>query len=48
MDAEGELAPGEALAIRVAAVEHDVRVYGCPPDDVVTQPRPGSAGRRVR
>ena len=48
MDAEGELAPGEALAIRVAAVEQDVRVYGCPPDDVAHEPRPGSAGRRVR
>lgn len=34
-DVDGNLAPGEALAIRVAAVEHDVRVYGCPPDDVL-------------
>ena len=33
--ADSELLPGEALAIRVAAVDHDVRVYGCPPDDVV-------------
>jgi hypothetical protein len=33
--AESALLPGEALAIRVAAVEQDVRVYGCPPDDVV-------------
>jgi hypothetical protein len=29
------LAPGEALAVSVAAVEQNVRVYGCPPDDVV-------------
>ncbi len=33
--ADSELLPGEAMAIRLAAVEHDVRVYGCPPDDVV-------------
>jgi hypothetical protein len=33
--ANSDLLPGEALAVRLAAVEHDVRVYGCPPDDVV-------------
>jgi hypothetical protein len=33
--ADSELLPGEALAIRLAAVDHDVRVFGCPPDDVV-------------
>jgi len=33
-DVDGNLAPGEALAIRVAAVDHDVRLYRCPPDDV--------------
>jgi hypothetical protein len=32
--ADSELLPGEALAIRMAAVEQDVRVFGCPPDDV--------------
>jgi hypothetical protein len=32
---DSELLPGEALALRVAAVEQDVRVYGCPPDEVV-------------
>jgi hypothetical protein len=31
---DSDLLAGEALAIRVAAVEHDVRVFGCPPDDV--------------
>jgi hypothetical protein len=29
------LQPGEALAIRVADVDQDVRVFGCPPDDVL-------------
>jgi hypothetical protein len=33
--ADSQLLPGEALAIRLAAVDHDVRVFGCPPDDVV-------------
>ena len=33
--ADSELLPGEAVAIRLAAVEQDVRVHGCPPDDVV-------------
>ncbi len=32
---DSELLPGEAVAIRVAAVDQDVRVYGCPADDVV-------------
>jgi hypothetical protein len=32
---DSELLPGEALAISVASVESDVRVYGCPPDDVL-------------
>ena len=34
-ESDSELLPGEALAVRVAAVDQDVRVYGCPPDDVV-------------
>lgn len=33
--ADSELLPGEALAIRFADVDHDVQVYGCPPDDPV-------------
>ena len=33
--ADSELLPGEALAIRVAAVDQDVRVFDCPPDEVV-------------
>lgn len=34
-DTESPLLPGEAIAISAAAVEHDVRVFGCPPDDSV-------------
>jgi hypothetical protein len=33
--ADSELLPGEALAIRMASVDHDLRIFGCPPDDVV-------------
>jgi hypothetical protein len=29
------LQPGEAMMIRVADVDQDVRVFGCPPDDVL-------------
>jgi hypothetical protein len=29
------VAPGEAVAIRIADTDNDVRVYGCPPDDVL-------------
>jgi hypothetical protein len=29
------LLPGQAMAVRTAAVEQDVRVFGCPPDDVL-------------
>jgi hypothetical protein len=32
--ADSELLPGEALAVRVADVTHDIRVFGCPPNDV--------------
>jgi hypothetical protein len=32
---DSELQPGEALGVRLAAVDSDVRVYGCPPDDVL-------------
>ena len=43
---DGPLQPGEAVEVSVADVDHDVRVFGCPPDDVVgtTQlsPEPGS------
>jgi hypothetical protein len=42
---DSELLPGQAIAIRIAAVDSDVRVYGCPPDDVLRSfdltPRPG-------
>ncbi len=34
-DTESPLLPGEAIAISAAAVEHDVRVFACPPDDSV-------------
>jgi hypothetical protein len=30
-----ELLPGEALAVSLASIDSDVRVYGCPPDDVL-------------
>jgi hypothetical protein len=33
--AEPPIALGQALAIRVAAVEQNVRVFGCPADDVL-------------
>jgi hypothetical protein len=29
------LQPGEAAAVRLADVDHDVRLFGCPPDEVV-------------
>jgi hypothetical protein len=32
---DSELSPGQALAIRIADIDNDVRVYGCPPDDVL-------------
>ena len=32
-DTDSPLQPGEAISISAAAVEHDVRVFGCPPDD---------------
>jgi hypothetical protein len=32
---DGEVSPGQAMAIRVADIDNDVRVYGCPPDDVL-------------
>jgi hypothetical protein len=32
--ADSELLAGEAVALRLADVAHDVRVFGCPPDDV--------------
>jgi hypothetical protein len=32
---DAPLAPGQAVAIRLAATDQDVRVYGCPPDDVL-------------
>jgi hypothetical protein len=32
---DSPILPGEALAIRVADVVQDVRVFGCPPDDVL-------------
>jgi hypothetical protein len=31
---DSELLPGEALAVRLADVAHNVRVFGCPPGDV--------------
>jgi hypothetical protein len=31
---DSELLVGEALGVRLADVAHDVRVFGCPPDDV--------------
>ncbi len=31
---DSDLLPGEALAVRLADVAHDVRVFGCPSDDV--------------
>ena len=31
---DSELLAGEALGVRLADVAHDVRVFGCPPDDV--------------
>lgn len=37
--ASSPLAPGEAIAIRVADVDHDIRVFGCPPDDALTSDR---------
>ena len=46
--ADSELLPGEALAIRMAAVEQDVRVFGCPPDDVERGFDLVAPGRRVR
>ncbi len=33
-ESDSELLAGEALAVRLADVAHDVRVFGCPPDDV--------------
>ena len=33
------LQPGEAMMIRVADVDQDVRVFGCPPDDVLRTTR---------
>jgi hypothetical protein len=42
---DSELLVGEALAVRLADVAHDVRVFGCPPDDVERsfdlEPEPG-------
>lgn len=32
-DATEPLAPGEAMRVELAAVRHDVRVFGCPPDE---------------
>ena len=29
------VAPGQAMAIRIADTDNDVRVYGCPPDEVL-------------
>ena len=46
--ADSELLPGEALAIRLAAVEHDVRVYRLPAGRRRPQLRRRAAGRRVR
>ena len=47
--ADSELLPGEALAIRVAAVETTgARCSDVPPDDVDTQLRVRARGRRVR
>jgi hypothetical protein len=35
MSTDGPLAPGQAMAVRVADVDQDVRVFGCPPDEVL-------------
>lgn len=32
-DTDSALQPGEAISISAAAVEHDIRVFGCPPDN---------------
>ncbi len=34
-DTESPLLPGEAISISAAAVEHDVRVFACPPDEAI-------------
>jgi len=34
-DTDSPLLPGEAIAITLADVDHDVRVFGCPPDEAV-------------
>ncbi len=34
-DTDSPLLPGEAIAITLADVDHDVRVFGCPPDEAI-------------